>query len=87
MYGYPLARKLEKWWLEHGGEHDDSEFAEWLDVFDEFLAIKKQELLTEHTNFNSLGEEVLGVVLDSQPSAFWVIKVNHLQVVLSLHSG
>ncbi len=61
MHGHPIARNMEKWWYEHGSKHDDPQWEQWIELFDQMMAIKKAEMLSEHTNKNTHGEDVFGM--------------------------
>jgi hypothetical protein len=61
MYGHPVVRELEAWWQEHGGRHDSPEWHAYVADLQSLLAIKADEITSEHVNLSDDGRKVFGM--------------------------
>jgi len=61
MYGHRLARELEAWWTEHGGNHSDPKWRAFIEDYRSLLPAKFEELTSEHKNLNAQGQKCFGM--------------------------
>lgn len=50
LFGYPIGRIMEEWWLKHGGNIDSPEWHKWVKLYSELLPAKLLEVTEEHDN-------------------------------------
>ena len=66
LFGHPISRELENWFLKHGGQHDDAEWKAFIQDFKSCLDGKVLELLSEHDNEGRFGMSKAGGCTRSQ---------------------
>lgn len=61
MYTHGLTGQLESWWACHAARHDDPQWLAYCRDYQQFIATKSLELMSEHSNHDEDGEKRFGM--------------------------